>query len=142
MLPPRNEATAASKALAQKLMADPKLFPAVQELSESAFFRSRNGLLFLPADEVAARRYLVAGPAAPPGAGCRAVVARLVQALALSLNGIPAQKFHHCHHTGAAPHHVSPSRSRTFCRPAGELSWRELVNRKAPTPADLRRSSR
>src|SRR3981081_1577504 len=38
--------TAASKALTQKLMADPKLFPAVQELSESPFF-SRNGLLFL-----------------------------------------------------------------------------------------------
>src|SRR6202790_3606137 len=45
-------ASAASKALAQKLAADPKLFPSVRELSENSFF-ARNGLLFLPADEVA-----------------------------------------------------------------------------------------
>src|SRR6202166_3942687 len=41
-------ATAASRALAQKLAADPALFPSVQELSENPFF-ARNGLLFLPA---------------------------------------------------------------------------------------------
>src|ERR1700712_749191 len=45
-------ATAASKALAEKLRADPALFPSVQELSENPFF-AHNGLLFLPAQEVA-----------------------------------------------------------------------------------------
>src|ERR1700681_4933846 len=45
-------ATAASRALAQKLSAQPEMFPSVQELSENPFF-SRNGFLFLPADEVA-----------------------------------------------------------------------------------------
>src|SRR5450432_3386806 len=44
-------ASAASKALSHKLMSQPKLFPSVQELSENPFF-TRNGLLFLPADEV------------------------------------------------------------------------------------------
>ena len=86
-------ATAASKALAEKLRADPALFPSVQELSENPFF-ARNGLLFLPADEVAD----TVGGLAQSQPLLQVLVAEpswrgLVQALDFSLQGVQAQKF-------------------------------------------------
>src|SRR5581483_9574417 len=45
-------ATQASAALAQKLSQQPDLFPSVEQKGASSFFL-RNGLLFLPTDEVA-----------------------------------------------------------------------------------------
>ncbi len=131
-------ATAASRALAQKLAADPALFPSVQELSENPFF-ARNGLLFLPADQVADTvgsltqsqplvQVLVADPS----------WRGLIQALSFSLQGITAQKFTLDDMVRPLTMFAQPIEDELAGRPAS-FSWRELVNKKAPTPNDLRR---
>jgi uncharacterized protein len=131
-------ATAASKALAEKLRQDPKLFPAVEELSESPFF-SRNGLLFLPADEVASK----IGTLSQSKPLLEVLVAEpnwrgLVQALAFSLNGITAQKFTLDDMVRPLSMFAQPIEDVLAGRPAA-FSWRELANNKAPTPNELRR---
>ncbi|HEY2228671.1 MAG TPA: MMPL family transporter [Xanthobacteraceae bacterium] len=131
-------ATAASKALAQKLMAESGLFPSVQELSENPFF-SRNGLLFLPADEVVGE----VGTLAQSQPLIQVLVGDpswrgLVQALAFSFNGIAAQKFTLDDMVRPLTMFAQPIEDVLAGRPAS-FSWRELVNRKAPTPNELRR---
>ena len=131
-------ATAASKALAQKLSADPALFPSVQELSENPFF-ARNGLLFLPADEVAG----TVGTLAQSQPLVQVLVADpswrgLIQALDFSLQGIQAQKFTLDDMVRPLTMFAQPIEDVLAGRPAS-FSWRELVNKKPPTPNDLRR---
>jgi hopanoid biosynthesis associated RND transporter like protein HpnN len=132
------QATAASKALAAKLRANPKLFPAVQELSENPFF-SRNGLLFLPTQEVAdkvgtlsqAQPLLQVLVAEPSWRG-------LIQALAFGLNGIAVKKFTLDDMVRPLTMFAQPIEDALAGQPA-RFSWRELVNGKPPTPNDLRR---
>jgi hopanoid biosynthesis associated RND transporter like protein HpnN len=131
-------ASAASKALTQKLAAEPNLFPSVQELSENQFF-SRNGLLFLPADEVtgtvdtlAQSRPLIQVLVADPS------WRGLIQSLAFSLGGIGAQIFTLDDMVRPLTMFAQPIEDVLARRPAS-FSWRELVNRKPPTPSDLRR---
>jgi hopanoid biosynthesis associated RND transporter like protein HpnN len=131
-------ATAASKALAQKLSADPKLFPSVQELSESPFF-SRNGLLFLPAADVTDKM----GALAQAEPLVQVLVAEpswrgLIQALAFSLQGIQAQKFTLDDMVRPLTMFAQPIEDVLAGRPAA-FSWRELVDGKPPAPSDLRR---
>jgi hopanoid biosynthesis associated RND transporter like protein HpnN len=131
-------ATAASRALAHKLAADPALFPSVQELSENPFF-ARNGLLFLPADEVVSS----VGTLAQSQPLVSVLVADqswrgLVQALAFSLQGIAAQKFTLDDMVRPLTMFAKPVEDMLAARPAS-FSWRELVNNKPPTPSDLRR---
>jgi hopanoid biosynthesis associated RND transporter like protein HpnN len=131
-------ASAASKALAQKLSAEPELFPSVQELSENPFF-ARNGLLFLPADEVASTM----GTLAQSQPLVQVLVADpswrgLIQALAFSLQGIQAQKFTLDDMVRPLTMFAQPIENVLAGRPAS-FSWRELVNNKPPTPNDLRR---
>src|SRR6202045_4947628 len=131
-------ATAASKALAQKLTADPTLFPSVRELSESPFF-ARNGLLFLPADEVAG----TVGTLAQSQPLVQVLVAEpswrgLVQALTFSLQGIQAQKFTLDDMVRPLTMCATPVENVLAARPAS-FSWRELVSNKPLVPNDLRR---
>jgi uncharacterized protein len=131
-------ASAASKALAEKLSAEPQLFPSVQELSENPFF-ARNGLLFLPTEEVAG----TVGTLAQSQPLVQVLVADpswrgLVQALAFSLQGIQAQKFTLDDMVRPLTMFARPIEDALAARPAS-FSWRELVNQKPPTPNDLRR---
>jgi hypothetical protein len=131
-------ATAASSALAQRLAADPILFPSVQQLSENPFF-ARNGLLFLPADEVAGTM----GTLAQSQPLVQVLVADpswrgLIQALAFSLQGIQAQKFTLDDMVRPLSMFAQPIEDVLAGRPAS-FSWRELVNKKAPTSNELRR---
>jgi hopanoid biosynthesis associated RND transporter like protein HpnN len=132
------EASAASRALARKLSTDPALFPSVRELNENPFF-ARNGLLFLPADEVAA----TVGTLAQSQPLVQVLVADqswrgLVQALAFSLQGIQAQKFTLDDMVRPLTMFAKPLEDVLAERPAN-FSWRELVSNKQPTPNDLRR---
>jgi hopanoid biosynthesis associated RND transporter like protein HpnN len=131
-------ASAASRALAQKLSTQPQLFPTVQELSENPFF-SRNGLLFLPAEDVTAK----VGALAQSQPLVQVLVAEpswrgLIQALAFSLQGIQAQKFTLDDMVRPLTMFAQPIEDVLAGRPAS-FSWRELVNGKPPAPSDLRR---
>jgi hopanoid biosynthesis associated RND transporter like protein HpnN len=131
-------ASAASRALAQKLASQPKLFPSVQELNENPFF-IRNGLLFLPADEVAG----TVGTLSQSQPLIQVLVAEpswrgLIQALAFSLQGIQAQKFTLDDMVRPLTMFAQPIEDTLAGRPAS-FSWRELVNNKAPKPSELRR---
>ena len=132
------QASAAGRALAQKLAADHALFSSVQELSENPFF-ARNGVLFLPADEVtsslgslAQSQPLVSVLVADPS------WRGLVQALDFSFQGIQAQKFTLDDMVRPLSMFAKPIEDVLAARPAS-FSWRELVNNKPPTPNDLRR---
>jgi hopanoid biosynthesis associated RND transporter like protein HpnN len=131
-------ASAASTALARKLAAQPNLFISVTELSESPFF-ARNGLLFLPADQVGATvgtlsqaqpllQVLVTDPS----------LRGLTQALSFALGGIGAKRFTLDDMAGPLSMFSKPVEDVMAGRPAS-FSWRELVNRKPPEPSDLRR---
>ncbi len=131
-------ATAASKVLADKLAANPQLFPSVQQLSESTFF-ARNGLLFLPADQVAG----TAGTLAQSQPLLQVLVTDpswrgLIQALEFSFQGILAQKFTLDDMVRPLTMFAQPIEDVLAGRPAS-FSWRELVGNKPPTPNDLRR---
>ncbi len=131
-------ATAASKALAAKLATNSQLFPLVQELSEDSFF-ARNGLLFLPADQVAS----TVGSLAQSQPLVQVLVGDpswrgLIQALAFSFQGILAQKFTLDDMVRPLTMFAQPIEDVLAARPAS-FSWRELVSNKAPTPNDLRR---
>ena len=136
--PTSEQATAASKALTAKLAADPALFPSVRELSESDFF-ARNGILFLPADQVTdsmsglaqAQPLIQVLTGDPSWRG-------LVQALAFSFQGISAQKYTLDDMVRPLTMFAKPIEDTLKGEPAS-FSWRELVNNKPPTPTDLRR---
>jgi hopanoid biosynthesis associated RND transporter like protein HpnN len=136
--PTSEQASSASQALARKLVADSHLFPSVRELSENPFF-SRNGLLFLPAEEVAGTM----GTLAQSQPLLQVLVAEpswrgLIQALSFSFGGIQAQKFTLDDMVRPLTMFAQPIEDVLAVRPAS-FSWRELVNRKPPTPNDLRR---
>jgi uncharacterized protein len=132
------QATAASRALTAKLAADRALFPSVQELSESEFF-GRNGILFLPTDQVTdsmsglaqAQPLIQVLTGDPSWRG-------LVQALAFSFQGISAQKYTLDDMVRPLTMFAKPIEDTLKGEPAS-FSWRELVNNKPPTPSDLRR---
>src|SRR5258708_26410970 len=131
-------ASAASRALAQKLMSQPKLFPAVQELSENPFF-ARNGILFLPADEVAGS----IGTLAQSQPLVQVLVAEpnwrgLIQALSFSFQGIQAQKFTLDDMVRPLTMFAQPIEDTLAGQPA-RFSWRDLVSPKPLTQGDLRR---
>jgi uncharacterized protein len=131
-------ASAASTALARDLAGQPKLFVSVRELSENPFF-ARNGLLFLPADQVGSTvgtlsqaqpllQVLVTDPS----------LRGLTQALSFTLGGIQAKRFTLDDMAGPLSMFSKPVEDVIAGRPAS-FSWRELVNRKPPAPSDLRR---
>src|SRR5215469_7313687 len=136
--PTSEQATAASKALAAKLAEDPALFSSVQQLSESEFF-GRNGILFLPADQVTeamsglaqAQPLIQVLTGDPSWRG-------LVQALAFSFQGISAQKYTLDDMVRPLTMFAKPIED-TLKGERASFSWRELVNNKPPTPSDLRR---
>jgi uncharacterized protein len=131
-------ASAASTALARDLAGQPKLFVSVRELSENPFF-ARNGLLFLPADQVGSTvgtlsqaqpllQVLVTDPS----------LRGLTQALSFTLGGIQANRFTLDDMAGPLSMFSKPVEDVIAGRPAN-FSWRELVNRKPPASSDLRR---
>jgi hopanoid biosynthesis associated RND transporter like protein HpnN len=131
-------ATAASKALAAKLRADPAMFPSVEELNENPFFL-RNGLLFLPTDQVAG----ITGSLSQSQPLIQVLVSDpswrgLIQALSFSFQGINAGKFTLDDMVRPLTMFAQPIEDTLAGRPAA-FSWRELVNNKPPTPMDLRR---
>jgi hopanoid biosynthesis associated RND transporter like protein HpnN len=110
----------------------------VRELSENPFF-ARNGLLFLPTEEVASS----VGTLAQSQPLVQVLVADpnwrgLIQALSFSFNGIQAQKFTLDDMVRPLTMFAQPIEDTLAARPAS-FSWRELVNPKPPTPNDLRR---
>src|SRR3984893_14114977 len=129
-------ASGASKALGEKLASEPNLFTSVHELSENPFF-SRNGLLFLPAEEVAGS----VGTLAQSQPLVQLLVADpswrgLIQALAFSFGGIQAQKFTLDDMVRPLSMFAQPIEDTLAGRPAS-FSWRQLVNQKPPTPPPL-----
>ncbi len=131
-------ATAASKALAEKLKANPALFSSVQELSESPFF-ARNGLLFLPTAQVTeslgglsqAQPLVQVLVGDPSWRG-------LVQGLTFSFQGISAGKYTLDDMVRPLTMFAKPIEDVLNKQPAS-FSWRELVANKPPSGNDLRR---
>jgi hopanoid biosynthesis associated RND transporter like protein HpnN len=131
-------ASTAAKALAERLSQAPNLFSSVEDLSESSFF-VRNGLLFLPTDQVSASlgglsesqpliQVLVADPS----------LRGLVQTLSFALGGIGAGRFTLDDMQRPLTMFAKPFEEVLAGQPAS-FSWRELVNNKPPQPGDLRR---
>jgi hopanoid biosynthesis associated RND transporter like protein HpnN len=131
-------ATAASKALVAWLRRDSALFPTVNELSENPFF-ARNGILFLPADEVESS----IGALAQSQPLLQVLVSDpswrgLVQALTFSFQGLQVGKFTLDDMVRPLTMFAQPIEDALADKPAS-FSWRELVSNKKPSGNDLRR---
>jgi uncharacterized protein len=131
-------ATAANEALVKKLRAQPKLFKVVRPLSENEFLR-RHGLLFAPTEQVksftsqfaqaqALFRVLVSDPS----------LRGLVRALTFGLAGLNRKMYTLDDMTRPLSMFATTLEHVIAGQPAS-FSWRELVNRKPPTPSELRR---
>jgi hopanoid biosynthesis associated RND transporter like protein HpnN len=129
-------ATQASDALAQKLSQQPNLFPSVEQKAGSAFF-IRNGLLFLPADEVARNTSALARsqPLIQVLAADQSLRG-LVQALSFGLGGLSSKQYTLDDMTRVFDMSAEPIENVLAGRPA-VFSWRELVRGKPPERSEL-----
>src|SRR5215471_21506683 len=130
-------ATQATAALLDRLSEQPEALASIREPGGGAFF-AKNGLLFMPADEVgrATAEFARAGPilqvliSDPSWRG-------LIQALSFSLAGIQRNIYTLDLMTRPLTMFASTIEQAIAGDPAS-FSWRELVARKAPEPSDLR----
>src|SRR5262245_37242787 len=136
--PTSEEATEANGALVKRLQGQSNLFESVQSLNESEFFQ-RHALLFASTEEVknfatqfgqaqALFQVLNTDP----------TLRGLVQALTFGLAGLQRKMYTLDDMTRTHTMVATTLEDVVAGRPAS-FSWRELVNRKAPTPSELRR---
>jgi uncharacterized protein len=131
-------ASQASVALVQKLAEQPKLFPVIRNQRESEFF-TRNGLLFLPTEQVVRTSAdLVQAQPIIQVLNSDPSLRGLMQSLTFLLAGIQRNFFTLDDLAQPLTKFAAPIEEVMAGRPAS-FSWRELVNRKAPGPSDLRR---
>ncbi len=130
-------AGAAADALAEKLKTDKKNFEAVQPLGSGEFF-ARNGLLFLPTEEVARTtgQLEAAAPLIEIMAGDPSIRG-LTGALETGLAGVKRGQANL--DNAARPFtYVSETVEKVLARENPTFSWRELVSPKPLTDADKR----
>ena len=131
-------ASQATAALLDRLSGQPGVFASIREPGGGPFF-AKNGLLFMPSEEVgrATVEFARAGPilqvliSDPSWRG-------LTQALSFSLAGIQRNIYTLDLMTRPLTMFASTIEQAIAGAPAS-FSWRELVARKAPEPSDLRR---
>jgi hypothetical protein len=128
----------AAAGLAEKLREDPKLFPYVNRPDGGPFF-DRNGLLFLPVEEVRAtmQQFIAAQPllgtlAADPS------LRGVMDALGLALQGVAHGETRLDDLARPLASLASTLKAVAAGQPAF-LSWRTLVTGTAPMPRELRR---
>ena len=131
-------ASLARAALAEKLSADPHLFPSVTQLGATPFF-AQNGLLFLPTEEVGKITHelsdaspLVRVPVADPS------LRGLAQMIAFGVAGVREQQIT-LDDTARPFNAAAATLENILAGRAATFSWRELVNGTPSTPSDLRR---
>jgi uncharacterized protein len=131
-------ATEANLALLKRLQEQPTLFQSVQSLNESEFFQ-RNALLFASTEEVKnfATQFAQA-QALFQVLNTDPTLRGLVQGLTFGLAGLQRKMYTLDDMTPVHSMFAATLEDVVAGRPAS-FSWRELVNRKPPTPSDLRR---
>jgi uncharacterized protein len=130
-------AGSAANALAEKLKGDTKNFEAVQPLGSGEFF-ARNGLLFLPTEEVAKTTAQLesAAPLIEIMAGDPSIRG-LTGALETGLAGVKRGQVNL--DNAARPfNYISETVEKVLARDNATFSWRELVSQKPLTDADKR----
>jgi hopanoid biosynthesis associated RND transporter like protein HpnN len=131
-------ATEANAALIKRLREQKDLFPTVQSLNESEFFQ-RNALLFASNEEVQGfATQFAQAQALFQVLNTDPTLRGLVQALTFGLAGLQRKMYALDDMTRPLTMVATTLEDVVAGRPAS-FSWRELVNRKAPTPSDLRR---
>jgi uncharacterized protein len=131
-------ATEANLALLKRLQEQPALFQSVQSLNESEFFQ-RNALLFASTEEV--QRFatqFAQAQALFQVLNTDPTLRGLVQGLTFGLAGLQRKMYTLGDMTRVHSMFATTLEDVVAGRPAS-FSWRELVNRKPPTPSDLRR---
>ncbi|MPZ38037.1 MAG: MMPL family transporter [Rhizobiales bacterium] len=136
--PTSEQATEANAALMKRLQEQPALFPTVQSLNESEFLQ-RNALLFASQEEVQ-------GLASQFGKAqtlfqvlnSDPTLRGLVQALTFGIAGLQRKMYTLDDMARMHSMFAATLEDAAAGKPAS-FSWRELVNRKAPTPSELRR---
>jgi hopanoid biosynthesis associated RND transporter like protein HpnN len=136
--PTSEEATEASAALLKRLQDRAALFQSVQSLNESDFFQ-RNALLFATPDQVKAfGTQFAQAQALFQVLNTDPSLRGLVQALTFGLAGLQRKMYTLDDMAGVHTSFATTLEDAAAGKPAS-YSWRELVNRKAPTPGELRR---
>jgi uncharacterized protein len=131
-------ASAASRALVERLSQQPQLFTSARDLSETAFF-AREALLFLPTDQVSATvDTLKQSQPLMQVLAADASLRGLMQAFSFALNGVMSKQITLDTMQRPLNMFAQPIEDTLAGKPAS-FSWRELVANKAPQPSDLRR---
>lgn len=127
----------AANALADRLREDKKHFAAVQSLGSGEFF-ARNGLLFLPTEDVAATTAQLesAAPLIEIMAGDPSIRG-LTGALETGLAGVKRGQAN-LDNAARSFTYVSETVEKVLARAPAEFSWRELVSKKPLSDADKR----
>jgi hopanoid biosynthesis associated RND transporter like protein HpnN len=131
-------ATEANAALMARLEKQPELFQSIQSLNESQFLQ-KNALLFASPEEVKAfASQFAQAQALVQVLNTDPTLRGLVQGLTFGLAGLQRKMYTLDDMTRPLSMFASTLEAAADAKPAS-FSWRELVNRKAPTPSDLRR---
>ena len=136
--PTSEQATEANAALVKRLQEQPALFQTVQSLNENEFFQ-RNALLFASNEEVQAfATQFAQAQALFQVLNTDPSLRGLVQALTFGLAGLQRKMYTLDDMTSTHTMFATTLEDAAAGKPAS-FSWRELVNRKAPTASELRR---
>ena len=131
-------ATEANTALLKRLQGQSALFQSVQSLNENEFFQ-RHALLFASNEEVQSfATQFAQAQALFQVLNTDPTLRGLVQALTFGLAGLQRKIYTLDDMTRPLSMFATTLEDVVAGRPAS-FSWRELVNRKAPTPSELRR---
>src|SRR4029079_4801239 len=126
-------ATEANAALLQRLQGQPALFQSVQSLNESEFFQ-RHALLFASTEEVKSfATQFAQAQALFQVLNTDPSLRGLVQALTFGLAGLQRKMYTLDDMAGVHSAFATTLEGAAAGKPAS-FSWRELVNRKQPTP--------
>ena len=131
-------ATQATSALVQKLSEQPKLFRAIEEIGGGPFFQ-RNGLLFLPTQQVVeTTKKLGEGKAVIQALAQDSSLRGLITALNYGLIGAKMNHYKLDDLTGTFNMVSDTLEGVSDGRPAS-FSWRAMLNGAPPTPSQRRR---
>ncbi len=136
--PTSEQATEANAALLKRLQGQSALFQSVQSLNESEFFQ-RHALLFASTEDVKGfATQFAQAQALFQVLNTDPTLRGLVQALTFGLAGLQRKMYTLDDMARPLTMFATTLEDVVAGRPAS-FSWRELVNRKAPTPGELRR---